>query len=133
MPYVTQEIRKELEHRPPDTVGELTYIIYKDAVENCDRGVDDGALWNKWLNICREFMRRPIYDYEFPHEPKTTPLGYARHAEVMGALACCAQELRRNGHKGFAVMDITCLANDFYRLETAPYEDEKRDENGDVP
>lgn len=40
MPYVTDECKRSLQHRPPQTAGELTYVIQQAVVgylDHCDK------------------------------------------------------------------------------------------------
>lgn len=60
--------------------------------------------------------------------------GFARHAEVLGALTSARMELirRPDWRTSSAAPILDEVLDEFYRLYTAPYEDEKREENGDV-
>jgi hypothetical protein len=82
MPYLRQSDRFELDMtRPPDSPGELNYVITRVVTEYLARG---GA-------------EKPVY---------------ADFNEAMGVLECAKHEL--------------------YRRMLAPYEDRKKEENGDV-
>lgn len=77
MPYVPQFRRAMVEVEGPANAGELTYQLYKTALDYID-----GAR------------------------------AFGKFAEVLGAIEACKLEL--------------------YRTQVAPYEDQKREENGDV-
>lgn len=129
MPYVTPEAKKALERRPPCNVGELTYLLYRECVK-----LEEGHLiyrhnLQSWcLDQCVAYLRK-TYSPAWHHAQAT---GFARHAEVLGALTSARLELLRR-YKVFAAGNVLDqVLADFYLEHTAPYEDQKREENGDV-
>lgn len=123
MPYVPQEIRQELESRPPCTVGELTYLLYREAAIYVESDGSPDSLRRWCYNLCTVYLHDSVEE------------SFHRHATILGALTSCRMELIRHPlwltSAGAPIIDE--VLDDFYRDFTAPYEDKKRRENGDVP
>lgn len=116
MPYITQEARQEMVSRPPETVGELTYWLYKRCLK-----AGEILLFSKQCHdICVHYLR-------------SEDESFSRHAEVLGALTAASLELSRQ-HPELAEerQVLEAVTRIYYPKFVVPYEDRKIEENGDV-
>ncbi len=117
MPYITPEERKQLFlGKKPSTPGQLNYVITLLALKLKDYPVD-----------LRRGIRDAILEY----------LGgrasYTLFNEVMGVLECARLEfLRRVGYDVYINDSFDSMEKWLYTQFIGPYEDKKKEENGDV-
>ena len=124
MPYIKSEDYERAAVEPM-VPGELNYALTTRAtlffldvstLEEFRTMVED---------LCREYMER-------------TGISYTNYNNVIGALHCCGMELKRRVTPKYrigadrAAYALKVVASDLYYGYTAPYEDDKIVENGDV-
>ena len=117
MPYITPEERKQLFlGKKPSTPGQLNYVITLLALKLKDYPVD-----------LRRGIRDAILEYLGGRASYTLFNG------VMGVLECARLEyVRRAGWDVYIDDAFDSFEKRFYSEFIAPYEDKKKEENGDV-
>jgi hypothetical protein len=117
MPYITQDERKQIAlGKKIETPGQLNYVITDIVL----RLKDSGRI------VMKAFIKDVILTY------LNGRASYTLFNEVMGVLECARFEfLRRKGYDAYIDQIFLELKNWLYSF-VAPYEDRKKEENGDV-
>ena len=116
MPYIREEDRIAVITRGPIISGELNYVITKLAIKFKDTPM-----------TLRVFIKKSILQYLGERQ------SYTLFNEVMGVLECARFEyLRRMGYDLLVNESFLALEKWLYFDIIAPYEDKKKEENGDV-
>lgn len=119
MPYITQDRREEIDKgETPKNAGELNYRFTTQILAG------ERALWVPRLtSISERYL-------------ETNGLKYQTINDVLGALDGARREYdRRSSYPNDYHLRqcVKTVADRFYDLHAAPYEDKKIKENGDLP
>jgi len=125
MPYIPQSQREAME-KDPGLISNPGHLNYK---------------LTKFI-LAKEFVDMDDLQFNLDHYCQTffaaTTKNYQASNDIIGALNCCALEFKRRFHDGYGrdrkkvLRVLELVASNFYTSTTAPYEDVKIEENGDV-
>ena len=115
MPYIEQHKRGEPATMVPYSVGELNYLISIAMID----ATDEDAFKQSVQNI--------VDRYRTVH-----PLSYQTINDIMGATLCAAAEYNRRTGKEKLPYILGEWARNFYYEVAVPYENTKRETNGDI-
>ena len=122
MPYITEDRRRSIDSGVvPQNCGELNYLITMMLIQ---------AKNKKNLALIKADLHTAlnIYTGQFPS------LRYQHVNDVLGALDGAGREFARREHYNAAQFQavLRAVGAEFYQTVAAPYEDVKRNENGDI-